>query len=1145
MKCLKCESEQPEDARFCNKCGNKFQPLGPASDGQFEQSKTHATLAPERKHVTVLFSDITGYTSIAEKLDPEQVKQITGSIFAGVKEIVARYDGFIERVMGDGVVVFFGVPHVREDDSVRAVHTAMEIHDLVKGISPKYENWVGSPLSMHTGINTGLVVTADVDTERGTHGIAGDAVNVAARLSGLAAPGEILIGEETLRRTRERFNFHDMGLKQVKGKAEPIPVFKIIAPKPSKPSISTDRQISSEMVGRDAELARLELQVMKLANGEGSVVNVFGEAGIGKSRLIVELRKREVMKRVTLLEGRAMSMGKNLSFHPVIDLMKQWAGIGEGDSESAGFDKLERTVRAVHPDEANEILPFLGTLMGMKLKGKYAETMKGIEGEALEKLIIKNVRELLVKGSQLRPMVMVLEDLHWADESSLGLLESLYRLAEKNRLLFINVFRPGYWRGETKRVVEKVGEVLDDRYVEIALQPLDKQMSDALIGNMLDLKGLPHSLRAQIGERTGGNPFFIEEIVRSLVDQGAIVRRNGSFDVTEKIHSVVVPHTINDVLMARIDRLEERTRELVKCASVIGRSFFDRILKDVATSIENIDSRLSYLKDLQLIRDRIRLEELEYLFKHALTQEAAYESTLLQQRKELHRRVAESIEKLFEKRLHEFYGTLAWHYSKADDPGKAEDWMVKAGEEALRTSASSEALHYYKEALRLYLEKYGDAADQAKLAQFEKNIAVAHYNKCQYEDAVEYIDKVFIRMGKRSPKRKITRAIKLLYDKYIIILRIYLPWLGRKRTPDDSVNSYFDLTVKKSNALVHVDPQRGFVEHIGEMRESFRYDLSKLEAAGEIHGTVQQCAAWIRYVSGNWDEVQGPDRDLIDAGIKSGIYWVVGTWIFTLAAARICQGRFGEAKESIENLARLGDLYDFDLFRIYAYLYSTELLLASGKYYLARSEAERLASHCAGKGLENHELHAFGYKASAEVSIGEIKAAEDSLAHARQIMGGQSFWPPWYVTPYLLAQFKFDVYLLRDAVHSKDGSAVQKLAKQALKSGKEAVGISAKYAAIRTESYRLMGVYYWLTGKQGKALKWFDKSIKEGERLGARPDLARAYMEIGKRLMEPGSKYKELNGLSAGEYLKKARAIFEEMDLQWDLEELEKFQSGT
>ena len=454
MICPKCQTELPEGAKFCLKCGHGFQ-------ADTAAPQPHTAPEPERKHVTALFSDLTGYTALTEKLDPEQVKEITGQVFAGVKRIIAKYEGFIDRLLGDGVLAFFGIPKAHEDDPVRALQAALEIHAFVKGLSPQYEGRIGAPLSMHSGINTGLVVTAEVDPEKGSQGVAGDAVNLAARLSGLAGPGEILVGEETARRTRGRFAFQDLGAKRVKGKAEPVSVYKLISGKAVAPA--SDRQVSSAMVGRDRELNRLELQVMKVINGEGSVVNIIGEAGIGKSRLMAELRRREVMQKVTLLEGRAISIGRNLSFHPLIDLLKQWAGISEEDSEAAAFDKLERTIRAIHPEEAEEILPFVATLMGMKLKGKYAERVQGIEGEALEKLIFKNIRELLIKGSERTPTVIVMEDLHWADTSSLLLLQSLYRLAEKYRILFINLFRPGYWQGEDQSM-DKIGESLPNHY---------------------------------------------------------------------------------------------------------------------------------------------------------------------------------------------------------------------------------------------------------------------------------------------------------------------------------------------------------------------------------------------------------------------------------------------------------------------------------------------------------------------------------------------------------------------------------------------------------------------------------------------------------------------------------------------------------
>jgi class 3 adenylate cyclase len=1173
MKCGQCGKANPQESRYCNRCGAGLQ--GPGCDLEPHTDKTTPRLTPEaeRKHITALFSDLSGYTAMTEKLDPEQVKEITGRIFSGIKKIVTKYEGFIERVMGDGVLAFFGVPHSHEDDPIRAIQAALEIHNLVKALNPQYEALVGAPLTMHSGINTGLVVTADVDPEKGTHGIAGDAVNVASRLSSLAGPGEICVGEETVRRAKGRFVFDDLGPQRVKGKADPINVFKVISVKVSAPGIGTDRHVSSEMVGRDKELDRLELQVMKVINGEGSVVNVVGEAGIGKSRLIAELRKREVMKKVTLLEGRAISIGRNLSFHPIIDLLKQWAGIAEDDSENKAFDKLERAIRAIHPDETNEILPFLATLMGMKLRGKHAERVKDIAGESLEKLIFKNLRELIITGSELRPTVVVMEDLHWADASSLGLLESLSRLAENHRLLFINLFRPGYWQPED-HTPEKIRELLPNHHVEIAIQPLDKETSQTLVGNMLDIKGLPYSLLVQVSERAGGNPFFIEEVVRSLIDDGAVVVGDAGFEVTDKIHSVVIPPTINDVLMARIDRLEERTRELVKVASVIGRSFFDRILKDVATSVEDIDTRLEYLKDVQLIRDRTRMEELEYLFKHALAQEVAYESTLLQQRKALHLKVAQSIERIFRDRLHEFYGILAWHYSKAEDPEKAEEWMTKAGEEALRSSASSEALYYYKEALRLYLDKYGTTTDPEKLAIFEKNIALAYVNRGHYPNAAYYFDKVFLRWGRRSPTNQISIMAKLAYDFPIILFRLYLPWTSPKRIPDKRVNEFFDLALKKDRVLTLTNPRRCFTETIGEYRESLKYDLTMLDAAAAFHlftGGVFAYAGFFRmgalflgnakelidhkrisdvtcyqsistgynYLSGNWSEIPEYDKSLFNDGINNGLFWDMSTYSYWLGSLKIYQGEFGQAKELVENFDLMEKEYQFGPVTT-KYMMATEMLAVFRRLHQAKTEANNTISLSVEKGVVPFEFQAVGWKAVTQVLLKDFPGAKDSLTQADEIRGKQALWIPFYIRSSLIAQFMLDLHLLEDAIGADSRSLVSEYTKAALKSGKAAVKNSGKFAAHRTWNYQLMGKYYWLIGKQRKALKWFDKSIKEGERLGARPDLSRTYMEVGKCLLEPKSKYKELNGISATAYLEKAETMFKDMDLEWDLEELER-----
>ncbi|NIS16827.1 MAG: AAA family ATPase, partial [Phycisphaerae bacterium] len=562
--------------------------------------------------------------------------------------------------------------------------------------------------------------------------------------------------------------------------------------------------------------------------GEGSVVNITGEAGIGKSRLVAELKNRDVIKRVTLFEGRAISIGRNLSFHPVIDILKQWARIREDDGEAASFDKLETAVKRVYPDEVGEVLPFVATLMGLKPSDSYAQRVKGIEGEALEKLIVKTMRELFMKVTEQAPLVIVAEDLHWADTSSIELMESLFRLVETRRIVFINVFRPGY--SETgDRIVETVKEKLNAYNVEMVLQPLDVHMSETLINNMLSIRGLPHGIRDRIIKRAGGNPFFIEEVVRSFIDEGVVVSKNGRFEVTDKMDTVIIPRTIADVLMARIDLLEENTRALVKVASVIGRNFFYRILTDVAQRIEDIDRRLTYLKEIQLIRERRRMDELEYLFKHALAQEAAYESILQQKRKELHLKVADSIERIFGERLKEFYGMLAYHYSRCENLEKAEDYLIRAGEEALRSSASSEALNYYQEGLKLYLKKYGEKADPEKVALFEKNIALAFFNKGQYENAVKYFDSVLERWGAGSPKNRAIMIFKLIYDLLGVIASLYLPFRRAKKMPGKRDNEIFDLSYKKAITLVHLDPKRCFFEFLSTLKRLNKFDIAKIE----------------------------------------------------------------------------------------------------------------------------------------------------------------------------------------------------------------------------------------------------------------------------------------------------------------------------
>ncbi len=409
---------------------------------------------------------------------------------------------------------------------------------------------------------------------------------------------------------------------------------------------------------------------------------------------------------------------------------------------------------------------------------------------------------------------------------------------------------------------------------------------------------LPHTLIQQIVQRAGGNPFFIEEVVRSLFEQGAIVRSEGGFEVTEKAHAISIPSTITDVLMARIDRLEEPTRHLVKVASVIGRSFFLRILSEVAREVEDIPGKLSFLSEIQILQPQERMGEVEYLFKHALAQEAAYESLLPPRRRELHLQVAHSIEKIFSSRLPEFYGMLAYHYSRAEDREKTEEYLIKAGEEALKSAASDEALHYYEEALQLYLQKSGKDADPEKVAMLEKNIALALYNRGQHQEAIKYFDKALEYYWGKLPQNGLVVGAKVLWAFLHLLVALYLPSLKFRKTPGERDVEVVSLFSKKNKSLAVIDTKRFLVESLYLHKIITAFDLQKLQNGPALFAGIstlfscsgisfglsrkildvirdkvekgdvrdytiyELCETFHNFLGGNWKELKDYDDDL-------------------------------------------------------------------------------------------------------------------------------------------------------------------------------------------------------------------------------------------------------------------------------------------
>jgi len=1171
MKCPKCSIGLPEAANFCFKCGERVT--------QSPRPIPQTISEPERKRITALFSDISRYTPMSDLLDPEEVKEITSNIFDGVRKIVKQYGGLIERFEGDGFLALFGVPRAHDDDPVRAIRAAKKIHRFVEEeISPRYESLLDSPLSMHSGINTGLAVTADLDPEKGTNGVTGLAINIAARLCDLAPPHEILVGIDTQRVSKNDFMFKSLGPTKIKGTAERIPVFRLMSKDLSRSTDPNRRKVFFEMIGRNQELVTLEGQLTKLLDGEGSVVTVIGEAGIGKSRLIAELKKQAVIGQVTLLEGKAISIGKNLSFHPVIDLLKHWARIGKEDDERAAFHKLKSAIRNVHPKDEDQVIAFVAVLMGISLTGEYAKRVRRIEGEPLEKLILKNIRSLLIRASRLAPLVVVAEDLHWADASSVKLLGSLFRLIETERILFITLFRAAH-REAANRLVENVRKNFPEKYCEIVLKPLNHETSERLIRGMLGFKGPHHPFIGQIVKRAEGNPFFIEEMIRSLIDENAIIFKNGQFQITDKIAEVIVPQTINDVLTARIDRLDEKTRSLVKTAAVIGRTFFYRILAKVVEDTDDLNGALEYLKQTQLIRERNRMGETEYLFKHALAQETAYESILRNRRKELHLRVAAAIESVFKKRLNEFYGMLAFHYSMGENEIKAAEYLRKAGEEALQTSASSEAINHYQESLRLYRKGRGKKDDPTTVAQLETKIALAFFNKGQHVNALEYFDSSLAHWGIKPSNNRLRRVFGLSWDFLNLITNFYFPSIMKKRDPDKFVNEVLDLQYKRSILLVYMDPKRSFAEFVKGQKILNRYDIREIENglalwmssslifswAGISHRISRRALEYAKdilnprdvkevlyyeffdllyhYFTGKWHLVKPYDDSLVDLNLKIGEFWVASTYVVFHGFIRIAQGLFAEADALIHKLLEIWTEYENKDAREYYCSLKIKRLLEMRSL---KGVVDEIDACIAFQREDERKLavsYYLGFKSLTQLQLNRFHEAAESIIQAEALISEIGAVTPLYTSTSLMGRFLLDLKKLEQASATK-GLKISKCKKLARRSGALALKNTKKFRPDRMELLRLMGTYYWLSNRKKNALNCWTKAVAEGEKLGALPTLSRTYFEMGKRLLEPGNRYRHHNGIDGKEYLEKAGMIFEKVGLEQDLTDLTHFKAN-
>ena len=688
MNCPRCQMANPEGAKFCLNCGN--------------QLEAQVRVDGERRYVTVLFADVVDSTGLGERLDPEQVAEIMNGAFAFLNASVKKYDGTVARLLGDAILAFFGAPVAHEDDAERAVRAGLDIQAAASEYAKVVKVDYGVDFDVRVGINTGLAVLAAVGDEIRTEYTAmGDTTNVAARLQSAALPGTVLISADTYHLVKQLFELRPRGGAMVKGKSAPIVTYEVLAPRAVPGKVRGLEGLTSPLVGRAAEFKRVNDKLNEVREGRGAFVAVIGEAGLGKSRLLAEVSESAKSgPQVAWLEGRALSYGQAVTYYPWRQVIREAIGAQDGEAPEVVREKLHRdAVCGAMPEGEPQ---YLEVILSVESDATL-EALTALEGDALVEHITRAARGYLRASASLMPTVIVLDDLHWADTASLDLLLGVAGLVEDLPLVITCLLRPDK-DAPSWSAIERVRSKLSGPYTEILLEPLDAAHSKELLGNLLYIEDLPESVRNLILDKAEGNPFFVEEVIRSLIDSEYIVQDNSHWRATREIVNVTIPDTLTGVLSARIDRLPENTKHVAQTAAVLGRIFAYRALMATCAAappseqIEDVEPHLGVLTYEELVRERVHDPELEYIFKHALTQEAAYELLLIRRRKELHRRAGEVLEHLYPEQRGELAPALAYHYRLGEEWQRAADYAMQAGAQAVKVYAMREALAYYENA---------------------------------------------------------------------------------------------------------------------------------------------------------------------------------------------------------------------------------------------------------------------------------------------------------------------------------------------------------------------------------------------------------------------------------------------------------------
>ena len=674
-----------------------------------------SALEGERKQVTVLFADLKGSMELLANRDPEDARKLLDPVLERMMEAVHHYEGTVNQAMGDGIMALFGAPLAHEDHAVRACYAALRMQESVKHYAEEIQRTLGVPLHIRVGLNSGEVVVRSIDSDLHMDYTAiGQSTHLAARMEQMAMPGSILMTPATRRLAEGYVQVKPLGLVPVKGLAEPVEVYEVMAAAPARTRLeATAERGLTRFVGRATEIAQLRLALEHAREGRGQVAAIVGEPGVGKSRLVWELTRRHPPVEWLVLEAGASSYGRATSYLPVSMLLQSYFKLGEHDSDGHIRARISARLAALAESEW-PAMSALTALLGIPVENAQWD---GLDPRQRRQYTLDVAKRLILRESQIQPLLLILEDLHWIDAETQAWLDGLVDGLPAARLLLLVTYRPEYQHAWGSRT----------NYTQVRVDPLPRKGAEDLLQALLGADPELASLRELLIERTEGNPFFLEESVRTLVETKALVGERGAYRLAQALDTVQVPATVQAILASRIDRLPHAEKQLLQSASVIGKDVPLNLLQAIADEAEeDLRRQLAHLQSAEFLYETRLFPESEYTFKHALTQEVAYGSLLTDRRRAVHARIVEEIERLHGDRLAEHVDRLAHHALRAELWGRALVFCRQAGAKAMARFALRDAGTHLERALTAttHLPETREAIEQAIDVRLELRNAI-------------------------------------------------------------------------------------------------------------------------------------------------------------------------------------------------------------------------------------------------------------------------------------------------------------------------------------------------------------------------------------------------------------------------------------